>query len=189
MDRRQRKSREAILGAFVELLSKKKYEKITVGEIIERADVGRATFYAHFEAKDLLLKALSEELFCHIFDTSSGDVSGHRHIFDCDSHAPVFLHLLRHIESNDHNILKLLSSENNGIFFKYFKDNLKELIAKSIPLRESDEIPASFRQNHLAASFVEAVIWWIEGGMRESAESVYSWFEAVTESGVGKAGA
>ena len=121
MDRRQRKTREAILGAFTDLLSKKKYDKITVGEIIERADVGRATFYAHFETKDFLLKALCEELFCHIFDKSSGENEAHKHIFDCNSDAPVFLHLLKHIEENDHGILRLLSSENNGIFIRYFK--------------------------------------------------------------------
>ena len=59
MDRRQKKSREAIFGAFTELLSKKHYNQITVGEIIEKADVGRATFYAHFETKDFLLKELA----------------------------------------------------------------------------------------------------------------------------------
>ena len=180
MDRRQRKSREAILGAFTELLSKKKYDKITVGEIIERADVGRATFYAHFETKDFLLKALCEELFCHIFDTSSADGREHIHIFSCDSHAPVFLHLFSHLAENDHNILRLLSSENNGIFIKYFKENLKELISKSFPSDETDEIPKSFRINHLASSFVETVIWWVEGSMKESVENVYSWFKAVT---------
>ncbi len=55
MDRRQRKSRERIFHAFIELLAKKHFNQITVGEIIERADVGRATFYAHFETKDFSL--------------------------------------------------------------------------------------------------------------------------------------
>ena len=52
MDRRQKKTREAIINAFCDILSKKHYNQITVGEIIQRADVGRATFYAHFETKD-----------------------------------------------------------------------------------------------------------------------------------------
>ena len=56
MDRRKRKTREAIFSAFVTLLAKKDFSQITVGEIIEKADVGRATFYAHFETKDFLMK-------------------------------------------------------------------------------------------------------------------------------------
>ena len=41
MDRRQRKTRESIFKAFIELLSEKDFAQITVGEIIERADVGK----------------------------------------------------------------------------------------------------------------------------------------------------
>ena len=73
MDRRQRKTREAIFQALTALLAKKEFSQITVSEIIEKADVGRATFYAHFETKDYLLKELCEELFCHIFDAVQPD--------------------------------------------------------------------------------------------------------------------
>ena len=43
MDRRQRKSRKAILSAFSRLLERKSYSRITVQEIIDEADVGRTT--------------------------------------------------------------------------------------------------------------------------------------------------
>ena len=59
MDRRQRKTREAIFRAFTELLTRESYARITIAEIIEAADVGRTTFYAHFETKDDLLRALA----------------------------------------------------------------------------------------------------------------------------------
>ena len=58
MDRRQRKSRQAIFRAFTELLKKENYSKITVQQIIDLADVGRTTFYTHFETKDALLRIL-----------------------------------------------------------------------------------------------------------------------------------
>lgn len=178
MDRRQRKTREAIFNAFTQLLSKKDYNQITVGEIIEAADIGRATFYSHFETKDFLLKAFCQELFCHIFDSEKED-HNHRHIFDCTSTAPVFLHLLQHIQNNDHNILLLLSSRNNELFLRYFRVNLETLVESHLSLFDSpkrSQVPDDFWKNHIVSTFTETIKWWIAGGMKESPEAITNYF-------------
>ena len=182
MDRRQRKTREAIFNAFTQLLAEKDFNHITVGEIIDRADVGRATFYAHFETKEYLLKELCEELFCHLFDAEHDNGSGHRHIFACNSSESVFLHLLRHLQKNDHNILILLSSRNNDLFLRYFRDNLEQLIESHLFVfeeKKKGEVPDSFWKNHIVSTFVETLKWWIRNGMRESPEVIAGYFFAV----------
>ena len=179
MDRRQRKTREAIFYAFTELLSHKKYSQITVGEIIDKADIGRATFYAHFETKDFLLKAFCEELFCHIFDVSYAEENEHRHIFACSGSDDVFLHLYQHFQKNDNQILTLLASENNDLFLRYFRDNLDQLIESQFAMfasRRDARLPNAFWKNHIAAVFVETLQWWIGTGMKESPETITEYF-------------
>ena len=67
-DRRITKTRKAIYQAFLYLLNQKDYEAITVQEIIDLADVGRSTFYSHYESKELLLDELCQKLFHHLFE-------------------------------------------------------------------------------------------------------------------------
>ena len=179
MDRRQRKTREAIFGAFTQLLSEKNVSQITVGEIIERADVGRATFYAHFQTKDFLLKELCEELFCHIFDSTQKGSPSHRHIFECDAPDSVFLHLLQHLQKNDNHILELLSCRNNELFLQYFKTGLVRLVESQLDIfgsSKASELPKDFWINHIAAAFVETVRWWIDNDMKQPAQTVNRYF-------------
>ena len=129
MDRRQKKTRTAIFDAFISLLTEYSYSQITVGQILERADVGRATFYAHFETKDYLLKELCEELFDHLFRPEEPSP-----LFCCQAPDSVFEHLFAHIGHNDNNILRLLRCRNNELFLGYFKENLKKTAQAQLEL-------------------------------------------------------
>lgn len=177
MDRRQRKTRSAIFEAFTDLLKEKSFDKITVGEIIERADIGRATFYAHFETKDFLLKELCDELFCHVFDAISGE-RHHSHIFDCTAPDSVYLHLFEHLYRNDNRILDLLSCPNDDLFLPCFKSGLAQLIKNQrdkAPVR-AEGIPEDFAVNHIASAFVETVRWWSRGNLKENPNEINAYF-------------
>ncbi|MFM9280965.1 TetR/AcrR family transcriptional regulator [Paenibacillus jiagnxiensis] len=51
MDRRIQKSRQAIMDAFMKLMSEKDFESITINQIAEEANVNRGTVYLHFTDK------------------------------------------------------------------------------------------------------------------------------------------
>lgn len=158
--------------------------KITVQEIIDAANIGRTSFYAHFETKDDLLKALCEELFGHII--SSAMDCTHTHGLYSNNNVPesVFCHLLQHLQENENNILELLSCENSDLFLRYFKDNLKELLQNQFVnqnRRNNKDIPQDFLVNHITGSFVEMVLWWIKNQMKEPPEKLDKYFRAVIE--------
>lgn len=59
-DRRTLRTRRLLQEALTALMAQKPYEQITIQEIIDRANVGRTTFYAHYTDKqDLLLRGVA----------------------------------------------------------------------------------------------------------------------------------
>src|SRR5689334_8627333 len=62
VDRRVRRTQRALREAFVGLVLEHGYDGVTIEDITERADVARATFYAHFDDKEQLLTTLFEEI-------------------------------------------------------------------------------------------------------------------------------
>ena len=54
-DKRAQRTRQALLGAFFGLVLERRYDEIKVADILERAGVGRSTFYEHFSSKDAIL--------------------------------------------------------------------------------------------------------------------------------------
>ncbi|GFZ33251.1 TetR/AcrR family transcriptional regulator [Clostridium zeae] len=63
IDPRAARTRILIQDAFLSLTGEKIFEAITVKDIVERANINRSTFYAHFEDKYILLDQLLSEAF------------------------------------------------------------------------------------------------------------------------------
>lgn len=61
-DRRIRRTRRTLNEALIALILEKGYDRVTVQDILDRADVGRSTFYAHFRDKEALLIANFDDL-------------------------------------------------------------------------------------------------------------------------------
>lgn len=57
------RTQRALTQALIDLVGKKRYERITIQNLLDRADVARSTFYAHYRGKDdLLLRSFERML-------------------------------------------------------------------------------------------------------------------------------
>ncbi len=176
MDRRQTKTRKAVFQAFVELLEEKGYPAITIQDIIDRADIGRSTFYSHFETKDDLLNVLCENIFDHAFSRNHEKENTHDFTGRMDLKGEL-AHILYHLSDSQGYVKGIMASESGDVFMRYFKDHLREVFAREKhPC--SYGIPPDYAVEHSVCWFAETVRWWMEADRVEkySPEEVVEFF-------------
>ncbi len=174
MDRRQRKTQRAIYTAFEDLVSKHHYQEVTVAQIIDRADIGRSTFYAHFETKDDLLHHMCSELFDHIFEGVNTHCVTHAEL-DAHDLQGRLAHLLYHLRDTHSGICGKLLAENEPIFTQQFTERLEVLMKESLSLAESG-IPENLAFGIYTSSFCQTITWWYTHGCIEDPEKVADWY-------------
>ncbi|HWQ78972.1 MAG TPA: TetR/AcrR family transcriptional regulator [Anaerovoracaceae bacterium] len=182
MDRRQRKTREAIFAAFSELLINKGYSQITVQEIIDGADVGRTTFYAHFPTKDDLLREMCEELFEHVFSGAPEAEPTHDFSMAAGDPKTIVTHILYHLREHGRTMLVLLTCESGELFQRYFHQYFNELVTPRVlsgSIRKNAAVPDDLLIDHISGSFVGLVRWWLKNDMKQSPEEIAGYFAAV----------
>ena len=179
MDRRQQKTRAAIFQAFNRLLEEMHFNNITVQEILDEANVGRSTFYSHFETKDALLRAMCTDIFEHIFSHELHSETSHD--FSSSDHGlrEKITHLLYHLKDNKENILGVLSGESGELFMRYFKEYLATMF-EQYPNSIRQDTPKEFALNHLVGSLAEDVRWWIGSKMEMPPEELSNCYMKMT---------
>ena len=171
-DRRITKTRKAIYTAFLQLLNQKNFETITVQEIIDLADVGRSTFYSHYESKELLLDELCRYLFHHLFEREEN--------INIEAY---LTHIFLHFKKNQDHVTSLLFSKND-----YFLRQLqKELEHHVYPMVAEDlqvsypNIPSSFLKHFVVTNFIETLTWWLKKGKSYKEDQVVRFYLDVME--------
>jgi len=73
-DRRVTKTRKSLMSAFTRLMFERGYENFTVADIVDSANVGRSTFYAHFTDREDILRECMARFFAVIASTVSAEI-------------------------------------------------------------------------------------------------------------------
>lgn len=99
-ERKRRQARERIVQAADELFSAHGYDKVSVSDIAERAEVGRTTFFRHFGDKPEVIFAKQQELLDAITAAQDEDASPQTAAEALEQLRPIVLDLCGQVTSN-----------------------------------------------------------------------------------------
>lgn len=183
-DRRVLRTRDALGDALVALMHEKPFDEITVQHVLDRAKVGRSTFYSHFVGKEDLFLSDVEDFFqmmsCHLSRNkeASTRLAPVRELFAHVAQAHEFMAALV-ASGRIHEILQLAQ----GHFAKGIEQRLAEIPrSRGIP-------PATRTVLGIAASgaMLSLMSWWIDRGSHASVEQIDAVFHNLVWSGINSA--
>jgi AcrR family transcriptional regulator len=180
-DRRATRTRRSLSDALHELIMEKRFDSITVQNVIDRADVGRSTFYAHYRDKeDLFLSGwqrLLEGFAQHIEWEKAA--RGERFV----PVAGLFCHV-----QDVHKFYKALArSRKTAMLFKTGHSYLSESIERALTSWLADKPPPSLPvpvvSNYLASEILALLKWWLDHDMPHTPERMDEMFHQLVAPG------
>jgi AcrR family transcriptional regulator len=181
-DRRVQRTRQLLRDALVSLILGKGYQKITVQDIIDRANVGRSTFYSHYRDK--------EDLLFSGFDELAHDL--HRHMRSPDASDDNHGHLLHSLEffihayNNKELYMAMTESGGGELILDIARQHMRnhiEVHLNQLPFI-GEEIPLTVITNFLAGSLLTMIVWWLEQKTPYTPEEMDDMFNALAMPGV-----
>ncbi len=172
-DRRARRTEQAIRMAFAGLIVEKGYDNIQVIDIAERADIGRGTYYLHYEDKQSLLAALESEVFSNLSEIIKNEVfaktdEGLVH----DMVVRIFQYLADNIEISR----ALFGANGDCRFQKRMRDMLwKEVFSAKFSgelVRPYFSVPPEYVVSYVKSSHFSVFETWLEKEDRELPEEI-----------------
>jgi AcrR family transcriptional regulator len=176
-DRRVQKTRRLLLEALGSLLHEKRYDAIVVREILDRANVGRSTFYGHFRDKDELLRSAIREVVRSTVPDGPSPARCSERIVRFSG--PMFEHIARHLHSGKGG----MGFRSRGVVHERLRRELAERVTEE--LRNASRrggpsrVPVELVAQYVTSTFVLVLNWWVESGNKMTPAQVDEVFRAL----------
>lgn len=171
-DRRSQRTRQLLSDALVELIREKDYGTITVSDIIERANVGRSTFYAHYQDKDSLFIAQLDR----VIEVLSQQIQSQKEM-------PFFpsLGLFQHVGGHFELYKALVWTPGIDLLTRHLQKALSQRVQEGLVKSGRDYGVASpILANFIIGSFLTLLKWWLENRKSHSPEQMDEIFRKLT---------
>jgi AcrR family transcriptional regulator len=182
MDRRIQRTHQVLHQALISLIVEKGYEVITVQDIIDRANVGRSTFYTHYVGKQDLLRAglkhLKEHLFAH--QQAAREVKG----APKEQGFAFSLALFEHVHSYRPVYHAMVGRQGGTIVMSELRALLAELVQNDLKTLSPKKLPSDLPRNavtHFAVgALISVITWWLDERSKLSPAEANAIFRRLT---------
>ena len=180
-DRRSRRSRRLIVGALLALLQEKRYDRITVQEIIGRADVGRTTFYAQFGSKEDVLRSEFARVLGLLHEQHLASAA------EPADHLLPSLGFLQHVQ--EHQSLFSALIRGGGIdlheqaVHRHLRDHAMQQLA-AVTAGGDLAVPPEIIADYVVGALLTLVNWWLDHGLLYTPEQMEGFFQELAMPGV-----
>ena len=179
LDRRTLKTKHAIQEALFSLMLKKQYSRITIQNIIDKANVGRSTFYSHYNTKDELLLACIDPML----DMIKINIGKYIESGGTSSQSVSVLELFEHVKQNSRVINGLLKAENPNLFFNrvvmHCDNQAQQYLSSKIKTGNTIKIPIPILTHHISITLTGLVKWWLNNNMPYTPEQMNQYFHGL----------
>ena len=179
-DKRVRKTQEALRDALLHLIVERGYEKTSVQDILDRAGVGRATFYLHYRSKeDLLRRSLDRLRELLIKECRSATSSSTKSRIQL----PFSLAFFRHVDSHRKLYRAVVGRESGFIVDRQMRRLLVELVRDEITSSDQAKAKqpwADMVSQYVVGALMSMVTWWLDFNVKLSAEEIDKTFRQMT---------
>ncbi len=200
IDRRIQRTRLALRSALLELIKEKGFDSVSVEEITERANLGRATFYLHYKDKeDLLLDEFREIASNRVQILSEIPLSIWKSNKDslelADGRAPVMplLMVFEHAAQNAELYRILLKGDSSqrigGQIREIIADSINAIVTTRIQNDQPPapmEVPVDLLAAYFSGALMGSLNWWLEHGTFPEPEEMARMFQHLFFPGVKK---
>jgi AcrR family transcriptional regulator len=169
------KTRRLLQDALVDLVSEKGFESVTIKEILDKANVGRSTFYLHFQDKHELLHSCFEELGKLFKQNNMFFFEGNKKLRDNNS-ADFLLNMFRFVGRNQRLFKALLGRHGIAMFnhpvYDYLFDYILEVIILSKSCDNQNSLQTEIAAHYFTSAFIGTLRWWVDEDMPCTAEEM-----------------
>lgn len=167
-DRRVTKTRQALQEALIALILEKGYAALTVQDVLDHANVGRSTFYAHFYDLDDLLQSEFEHLQAEFESYMAQNPAQEASLWEISRLS------FQHAQHYQRLYQAIVGTETSKIIQKHFQDYLRQQIRARL---KGDAATVEILETHLLSSFMGLLRWWLDKDLPYSAEKMAQIFE------------